>query len=132
MLYVVLKVSVFHLWTGPVILYVLYNILKTDSPQIFHGLVVHFKTIFCSLVYKLCYVIYGETIIFMGRQSYKSIAKFRETFILNQFTCKKSQPVIFLKKRASTTFWVNCGNRIPFPFKVFTLISTATVARIWQ
>ena len=46
----------------------------------------------------------GRQSYLWGRQSYKSIAKFRETFILNQFTCKKSQPVIFLKKQASTTF----------------------------
>ena len=68
----------------------------------------------------------------MGSQSYKSIVKFRETFILNQFSGKQSQPVIFLKKRASTTFSANCDNGIPFPLKVSTLISTATVARLRQ
>ena len=47
--------SVDAFMSGSVILYVLQNILKTDLPQIFRGLVVHFKTIFCSLVYK-CYL----------------------------------------------------------------------------
>ena len=96
MLYVVIKFSVFcylydrflfllqcqfilvvlmHLWTGPVILYVLQNILKTDLPQIFHGLVVYFKTIFCSF----------WSMFFMGRHSYKSIAKFWETLFHTNF-----------------------------------------------
>ena len=47
--------SVDAFMSGSVILYVLQNILKTDLPQSFRGLVVHFKTIFWSLVYR-CYL----------------------------------------------------------------------------
>ena len=95
-----------HLRRGPVILYNLQNILKTDLPQIFHGLVIHFKTIFCSLVYK-CYL--------WGEESHKGIAKFCETFILNNFLVNNLNLLY---------------SRMPFFFKVFTLISTTTVARL--
>ena len=59
-----------------------------------------------AVLWSISYVMLfmGRQSYLWGRQSYKSIAKFRETFILNQFTRKKSQPVIFLKKQASTTF----------------------------
>ena len=67
----------------------------------------------------------------MGRQSYKSIDKFRET-LFKAYHSKRSQLVKCPKKWASTTFWISFDNRIPFCFKVCTLISTGTVPRVRQ
>ena len=69
--------------------------LKTDLPQIFHGLVVHFKITFCSLVYK-CYLWEDSQI------KYSQIL--RKNFILSQFLVNNLNMLYFLKKRASKIF----------------------------
>ena len=72
--------------------------INKDLPQIFHGLVVDFKTIFCSLVYKKCYL-WEES-----RQSSKSIAKFRETLFQTNFLVNDLNLLYFLKNELLQLF----------------------------
>ena len=71
--------------------------INKDLPQIFHGLVVDFKTIFYSLVYK-CYL-WDES-----RQSSKSIAKFLETLFQTNFLVNNLNLLYFLKNELLQLF----------------------------